>query len=43
MWTGLDFSDISPDESSTEMSIQKEFDVILKHFKKVVTLVVRLT
>jgi len=35
MWTRLSFSDISSCQSSCELSIQKEFDVIANRFKEV--------
>jgi len=35
MWTRLSFSDISSSQSSSELSIQQEFDVIAKHFNEV--------
>jgi len=35
MWTRLSFLDISSSESSSELSIQMKFDVILNRFKEV--------
>jgi len=35
MWIGLSFLDISSGESSSELSIQQEFNIILNQFKKV--------